>query len=82
MVVLSEQAPVQDSSSELSSGRMWLIASLALTIKAVLLFVLLPYLLAISPQDYAAERFPDNYDFIAWNLVQGNGYRMYPDTTA
>jgi hypothetical protein len=38
--------------------------------------------LAIAlPQDYAAGRFADGYDYIAWNLVQGNGYRVSPDTS-
>ena len=30
---------------------------------------------------YPAGSFGDGYELIAWNLVQGNGYRMYPDTS-
>jgi 4-amino-4-deoxy-L-arabinose transferase-like glycosyltransferase len=54
----------------------------AIAIKAFLLFVAIPYLQGMSPTTYQAEMFPDWYDRIAMNLVEGNGYRFYPDTTA
>ena len=64
-----------------ATGRLWAIAFLAVVIKALLLFGLFPYFQAQFPGDYSAERFTDGYELIAWNLVQGNGYRMYPDTS-
>lgn len=53
----------------------------AVAIKAFLLFVVIPHLHAASPTTYQAERFPDWYDLIAMNLVEGNGYRFHRDTT-
>jgi 4-amino-4-deoxy-L-arabinose transferase-like glycosyltransferase len=53
----------------------------AVMAKAILLFVVIPYLQDASPTTYQAEKFPDWYDLIAMNLVDGNGYRFFPDTT-
>src|SRR5215813_13035280 len=61
--------------------RLWTIAFLAVVVKAILLFGLLPYLHAHFPQTYSSEGFADGYELIAWNLVQGNGYRVFPDTS-
>src|SRR5262249_51886775 len=33
------------------------------------------------PRNYSAGSFADGYDLIAWNLTQGNGYRLFPDTS-
>jgi 4-amino-4-deoxy-L-arabinose transferase-like glycosyltransferase len=62
-------------------GRLWAIAFLAVVVKAILLFGLFPYFQAQFPRPYPAGSFGDGYELIAWNLVQGNGYRMYPDTS-
>ncbi|HJX90001.1 MAG TPA: glycosyltransferase family 39 protein [Pyrinomonadaceae bacterium] len=62
-------------------GRLWAIAFLAVVVKAILLFGLFPYFHAQFPQDYSAGSFGDSYQLIAWNLAQGNGYRMFPDTS-
>jgi len=64
------------------TGRLWAIAFLAVVVKAILLFGLFHYLQAQFPQAYYSESFADGYDLIAWNLVQGNGYRMFPDTSS
>jgi hypothetical protein len=64
-----------------ATGRLWAIAFLAVVIKAMLLFGLFPYFQAQFPRAYSAESFGDGYELIAWNLVQGNGYRMFPDTS-
>jgi 4-amino-4-deoxy-L-arabinose transferase-like glycosyltransferase len=64
-----------------ATGRLWAIAFLAVVIKAMLLFGLFPYFRAQFPRAYSAESFGDGYEIIAWNLVQGNGYRMFPDTS-
>src|SRR3954447_25037580 len=64
-----------------ATGRLWAIAFLAVVIKAMLLFGLFPYFQAQFPRAYSAESFADGYELIAWNFVQGNGYRMYPDTS-
>jgi 4-amino-4-deoxy-L-arabinose transferase-like glycosyltransferase len=60
---------------------LWAIVFIAIALKTLLMFGLLPYLHAQFLQDYTAEGFPDGYDKIAWNLVQGNGYRLFPDTS-
>ena len=57
------------------------IAVAAVTAKAFLLFVAVPSLSETSPSTYQIERFPDWYDLIAMNLVEGNGYRFFPETT-
>ena len=58
------------------------IIAITVAIKALLLFVAIPYLHDASPTTYQAEKFPDWYDLIAMNLAEGNGYRFYPDSTA
>lgn len=67
--------------SQVGFGRLLSIVTLAVVVKAALLFVLLPHFQSYSAQAYGVERFPDGYDRIAWNLVQGNGYRVFPDTS-
>ena len=52
----------------------------AVLIKVFLLYVVIPYLYQASPSTYTAEGFADWYDLIAMNLVEGNGYRFFPDT--
>ena len=54
---------------------------IAISLKAILLFAALPSFQNASPTTYQAERFPDWYDFLARNLVEGNGYRFFPETT-
>lgn len=54
---------------------------IAVLVKALLLFVAIPYLHEASPTTYQAERFPDWYDLIAKNFAEGYGYRFFPDTT-
>ena len=51
-----------------------------LVTKAALLFGLLPFFLSIYPELYQANFFPDSYDLIAMNLIEGNGYRVYEST--
>src|SRR5262245_24661612 len=64
-----------------SRGALWTIVLFGISLKAVLLFGLVPFFTANSPRDYMASHFPDYYDYIAWNLVQGNGYRVFEDTS-
>ena len=65
----------------LSSGRTLLIvAVLCVALKGMLLFVALPAFEGASPSTYEADEFPDGYDLIAMNLIQGNGYRFFPET--
>lgn len=52
----------------------------AIVIKAILLFVAFPIFMNMNVGDYIAELFPDRYDFIAWNLASGHGYRLSLDT--
>jgi len=52
-----------------------------LLVKAVIAFLVLPSVTTLLGSNYQADLFPDRYDLIAGNLVDGNGYRMYPDTS-
>src|SRR5262245_34894984 len=55
-----------------------LVALAALAIKAVALFVVLPGLAGLPLN---ATTFPDGYDLLAASLLDGNGYRMFADTS-
>jgi 4-amino-4-deoxy-L-arabinose transferase-like glycosyltransferase len=54
------------------------VALAAFVVKAVALFAILP-MLTKFPMN--ATMFPDGYDLLAWNMVNGNGYRMFEDTS-
>jgi 4-amino-4-deoxy-L-arabinose transferase-like glycosyltransferase len=49
-------------------------------LKAALVFSIVPGFVSAGP-DYKAATFPDDYDHIAENLLAGNGYRVYPETS-
>ncbi len=49
-------------------------------VHAALLFVVIPQVSDRVTPFYNQDRFIDGYDQVAANLVQGNGYRFYPDT--
>lgn len=53
---------------------------LAVILHGVLLFVVIPVVSARVTPLYNHDKFADGYDQLAANLVQGNGYRFYPDT--
>jgi 4-amino-4-deoxy-L-arabinose transferase-like glycosyltransferase len=76
-----QRLPEAGQANQVLAQRFWALVLIALALRIISLFAVLPYVQAHSPQYYGAERFPDGYDRIAWNLVQGNGYRMYPDTS-
>jgi 4-amino-4-deoxy-L-arabinose transferase-like glycosyltransferase len=57
-----------------------LLAAIAITIKGLVLFAAVPAFQALNPGDYKADLYPDDYDLIAANLIEGNGYRFFPDT--
>jgi 4-amino-4-deoxy-L-arabinose transferase-like glycosyltransferase len=57
----------------------WLI--MLVLIQAVGVFVVIPWMERSSGETYAAANFPDRYDAIAENIVAGNGYRVYADTS-
>ncbi len=48
---------------------------------AAVIFGLIPELKSAYPMLYKIGYFPDGYDKIAVNLLQGNGYRFYPEST-
>jgi 4-amino-4-deoxy-L-arabinose transferase-like glycosyltransferase len=77
----AEYAGREGTGSHVAIARLRWIILLVVVLKAALLFGLLPHLQVHSPQAYGVERFPDGYDRIALNLVQGNGYRVFPDTS-
>src|SRR5436309_1235118 len=49
-------------------------------VHAVLLFWVIPRVSDRMTPFYNQNHFLDGYDQLAANLVQGNGYRFYPDT--
>jgi 4-amino-4-deoxy-L-arabinose transferase-like glycosyltransferase len=57
-----------------------LLAAIAIAIKGLALFAAVPAFQALHPDEYQADMFPDRYDLIAANLIEGNGYRFFPDT--
>jgi 4-amino-4-deoxy-L-arabinose transferase-like glycosyltransferase len=52
----------------------------AVTVKALVLFIGLPLILKALTGFYNGDLFPDQYDLIAMNLIQGRGYRFLQDT--
>lgn len=52
-----------------------------IAIKGLLLFAVLPLFHHAVTEVYKADVFPDGYDLIAQNLLEGHGYRMYADTS-
>jgi 4-amino-4-deoxy-L-arabinose transferase-like glycosyltransferase len=67
----------------ITSGRtalLLLLAVIAIAIKMLALFAAVPAFQALHPYEYQADMFPDRYDLIAANLIEGNGYRFFPDT--
>lgn len=55
------------------------VIGLALVVKAVILFLIIPQFSAFLSPFYGVS-FADDYDKLAWNIVLGNGYRFFPDT--
>ena len=54
---------------------------LLLFLKAVIAFALIPGLTHALGENYKSNVFPDDYDLIADNLINGHGYRVYTDTS-
>ena len=61
-------------------GSLLSLAAIAIAIKGLVLFAGIPAFQALHPEEYQADLFPDRYDLIASNLIEGNGYRFFPDT--
>jgi 4-amino-4-deoxy-L-arabinose transferase-like glycosyltransferase len=57
-----------------------LLAAIAIGIKWLVLFSAVPAFQELNPSDYKADLFPDAYDRIATNLIEGHGYRFFSDT--
>jgi 4-amino-4-deoxy-L-arabinose transferase-like glycosyltransferase len=57
------------------------VAALCFALKALLLFAALPAFEGALPQAYEADEFADGYDLIAMNLMEGRGYRVFPETS-
>jgi hypothetical protein len=49
--------------------------------KLLIAFAVLPMVTNALGANYHGDLFPDDYDLIAENLVNGNGYRVYADTS-
>jgi 4-amino-4-deoxy-L-arabinose transferase-like glycosyltransferase len=71
-----------DEARRLTDGqRAMAIILILLFARAVIVFGILPALSQAIGANYQAELFPDRYDMIAENLINGNGYRVYADTS-
>ncbi len=55
--------------------------SMVILMKMALVLLLLPLFGEIVPGFYQVEGFYDRYDYIAKNILDGNGYRVYPETS-
>ena len=64
-----------------TSRRYWKCLAGVAVLKALLLFVALPLFTSAAPGSYNVEGFPDRYDDIATNLLEGHGYRLNTDTS-
>ena len=64
-----------------ASRLFWSSVVVVATLKAILLFAVLPFLLRAAPDAYLVNTFSDEYDAIAVNLLEGRGYRVYPETS-
>jgi len=53
---------------------------LAIVVHATILFVVIPKISDRLHTSYNQDEYADGYDQLAANLVNGNGYRMYPET--
>lgn len=67
-----------------SSRTAWIVlfVAAAIAVKGLILFIGIPLYQAFFPTDYQADLFPDQYDLLASNLIEGNGYRFFPDTAS
>jgi 4-amino-4-deoxy-L-arabinose transferase-like glycosyltransferase len=54
--------------------------TLAVVVHAAILLVVIPEITHRLHASYNSDLYADGYDQLAENLVNGNGYRMYPDT--
>src|ERR1700733_5646697 len=66
---------------KVSARAMVTVFLLLLFLKAVIAFALIPGLTHALGENYKSNLFPDDYDLIADNLIDGHGYRMYADTS-
>jgi 4-amino-4-deoxy-L-arabinose transferase-like glycosyltransferase len=76
---MSPLSKVRSLTSNRTASLLSLVA-IAIAIKGLVLFAGIPAFQALHPEEYHADMFPDEYDFIATNLIEGNGYRFFPDT--
>lgn len=60
---------------------LWLYVSLILA-HGLVLFALIPAATHFLHNSYNLNEYADGYDQLARNLVDGNGYKMYPDTAS
>lgn len=58
----------------------FLLVSVIVLCKVAIIFFLIPEMGSEFPKLYQIEHFPDGYDKIGLNLLQGYGYRFYPDS--
>jgi 4-amino-4-deoxy-L-arabinose transferase-like glycosyltransferase len=72
----ADSIPSQDT-----SRLFWLTLLVIAVVKCALLFVAVPLLVKAFPDAYNVDLFSDQYDFIATNLLEGHGYRIYPETS-
>lgn len=56
-----------------------LLLFLVFVLKSGIVLWAVPKLSELRPDSYEEDRFVDEYHFIATNILEGNGYREYPD---
>ena len=56
------------------------LSTLVVVVHAAILFVVIPEISSRLHASYNSDLYADGYNQLAENLVNGNGYRMYPDT--
>lgn len=66
--------------NEKTQKALWLILAATLLLKLLVLLVVIPKVAGYLPYS-SIGGFSDRYDLIAENLLAGNGYRIYPDTS-
>lgn len=67
--------------NETRLGQVRALLLVAILLKAAFLFAGIPDVIGGGGATYQADRFPDGYDLIAMNLINGHGYRLDPATS-
>lgn len=81
MSIYAVRLELRNSFRSLSNKQIVIAFSILLAFRLLIAFVIVPVLMHRVGANYVSELFPDRYGLIADNLVNGLGYRVYPDTS-